>query len=112
MNNLSDSVKKNSPSFPVFKTKLKRTEVTISCKDFIVRSRKENVRYCQLRNNASNLNAHLKKSFLSDVQLCGKCGYYIEDTEHYFMKRHYNFERNILVNKFNNIGVDLNLKPS
>lgn len=28
----------------------------------------------------------LKVIFLSDVQLCGKCGYYIEDTKHYFTK--------------------------
>lgn len=84
--------------------------VTNSCKYFNVGSRKKNILHCQLKNNSSNLNAHLK-SFLSDVQLCGKCGYYIEDTKHYFMKcPYYNFERNILVNKFDNICVDFELE--
>lgn len=55
----------------------------------------------------------LKKSFFSDEQLhvCEKCGYCIEDTEHYFMKcPYYNFERNTLVNKLNNIGVEFELE--
>lgn len=85
--------------------------VTNSCKYFNVDSRKENILHCQLRNNASNLTAHLNSHFLSDVQQCGKCGYYIEDTKHYFMKcPYYNFERNILINKLNDIGVDFELE--
>lgn len=78
-----------------------------SCKYFNVSSRKETISHCQLRNNASHLNAHLKSLRLSDVQLCGKCGYFIEDTKHYFMNcPYYTFERNILINELNNIGVD------
>lgn len=60
--------------------------VANSCKYFNVGSRKENILHGQFRNYANNLNAHLKSHFLSDVQLCGKCGYYIEDTKHYFTK--------------------------
>lgn len=37
-----------------------------------------------MRNNGSNLNAHLKSHFfLSDEQLTEKCGYCIEDTERF-----------------------------
>lgn len=78
-NNLSEDVKKKVPSFPIIKTKLKNLGVTNSCKYFNVGSRKEYILHCQLRNNASNLNAHLKVMFLSDDWLCEKYGYYIED---------------------------------
>lgn len=73
--------------------------VTNSCKYFNVGCRKENILHGQFRNYANTLNAHLKSHFLSDVQLCGKCGYYIEDTKHYFTKCPYFKNINILWNK-------------
>ena len=105
-NSLTEDVK-NSPSLAIFKAKLKNWGATNKpCRYFNFGNRKENILHCQLRNNASNLNAHLKNHFLSDIQSCQKCGFHTEDTEHYFINcPSYNVERNILVKKLNDIDV-------
>ena len=41
---------------------------------------------CQLRNKASNLNAHLLKDNLTDDPHCLHCGYEFEGNVHYFLE--------------------------
>ena len=42
--------------------------------------------HCQLRNNASNLNAHLKSHFLRDNATCDSCGHHTENSFHFFFQ--------------------------
>lgn len=46
--------------------------------------RRESIIHCQLRNKASNLNAHLYEDFLNEDPSCQYCGTSYEGTEHFF----------------------------
>jgi hypothetical protein len=45
--------------------------------------RKSNIIYCQLKNEASNLKAHLFNDFLSDNTNCPNCSGPLEDNNHF-----------------------------
>lgn len=47
--------------------------------------KRENIIHCQLRNKASNINAHLNEDFLIEDSSCQYCGNSYEDAEHYFL---------------------------
>jgi hypothetical protein len=42
--------------------------------------------HCQLRNNASNLNADLKSHFQRESAACDWCGHHTENSFHFFFK--------------------------
>lgn len=75
--------------------------------------RKINIIICRLRNECSNLNAHLHKNYVRDNPTCS-CGFPKEDTVHYFhycplfrvpRMKFYNSLRNLNLNLENNTNV-------
>ena len=77
---------KCSESFTSFKNKLKKSalEKAKYAKLFNFGNRKENIIHCQLRNESSNLQAHLHSQFLSNSDLCNNCNNSCEDNFHFF----------------------------
>ena len=66
--------------------------------------RKFNIIHCQLRNEASNLNALLFKDFLSDNTDCANCRGPLEDNNHFlFICRKYNNLRLVLLDSIKTI---------
>ena len=79
--------------------------------------RKFNIIHCQLRNEASNLKAHLFNDFLSDDTDCPNCGDPLEDNGHFlFICPTYNNLRLVLLDsiqslipKNNNVDINIDL---
>ena len=84
-NNLPKHIR-NIPSLTSFKNALKKFYCFKPNKLFDFGNRKCNIVHCQLRNNASNLNADLKSHFLRDSAACDCCGHHTENSFHYFFK--------------------------
>ena len=69
-------------------------------------NRRKNIVLCQLRNKASNLNAHFLKDHLTDDPYCLHCGYEFEGNAHYFLEcPKYTQQRDILLQQSCDIGV-------
>ena len=78
--------------------------------EFNFGNRRENIILCQLRNKASNLNAHLLKDYLTDDPHCSHCGYEFKWNVHYFLEcPKYSQQRDILSQQFCDIGVPLQI---
>ena len=77
---------RNIPSISSFKNALKKLYSLQPNKLFDIGKRKSNIVHCQLRNNASNLNADLKSHFLRDSASCDMCGDHNENSFHYFFQ--------------------------
>ena len=93
-------------SFSSFKNVLKKPTVDKikDVKIFNYGSRKENILHCQLRNESSNLNAHLYHQYLSEIASCTKCGYPNENNYHFFLEcPAYNNQRRILFESLQNV---------
>lgn len=80
-NSLDDNIQ-NIPSPSAFKMKINDNRHRPPSY-FTIGERKNNIIYCQLRNEASNLQHHLLLSHLSDSSQC-ECGDATEDNFHYF----------------------------
>ena len=76
-------------------------------------NRFENIIHCQLRNESSNLHAHLYNQYLSDSDTCSYCTNVCEDNFHYFFVcPNYNVQRLVLYDSLRAI-LELNyLLPS
>jgi hypothetical protein len=73
-----------SPSINIFKNRLKHFYKTLDTNAFYnCGIRKFNIIHCQLRNEASNLNALLFKDFLSDNTDSANCRGPLEDNNHF-----------------------------
>ena len=77
---------RNNPSLSSFRNALKKLFCLQTNKLFDIGKRKSNIVHCQLRNNASNLNAHLKSHFLRDNATCDSCGHHTENSFHFFFQ--------------------------
>lgn len=87
--------------------------VTSSCKYVNVGSRKENILHWQLKNKARNLNLFFKSHFYqmnSHMYVKNVVIIYKTLNSNLLNFPYYNFERNRLVNKLNNIGVGFELE--
>jgi hypothetical protein len=100
---------KNSPSLSIFKAKLKIMNIAKVKKKkqhYNFGNRRENIILCQLRNKASNLNAHLMKDHITYDPHCFYCGHDFEDNFHFFLEcPKYTQQRNILLQQFRAIDV-------
>lgn len=76
-NNLDAEIK-DSSSLSIFKSKLKNQNIPKTYKHYSFGNRKENIILCQLRNKASNLNAHIFKDL--------NCGSESEGNVHFFFR--------------------------
>lgn len=76
---------KDCSSVASFKSKLNKN-LSKKNKLFDHGPRRESIIHCQLRNKASNLNAHLSvyEDFLNEDPSCQYCGNSYEGTEHFF----------------------------
>ena len=94
-----------SPSINIFKNRLKHFYKTLDTNAFYnCGIRKFNIIHCQLRNEASNLNALLFKDFLSDNTDCANCRGPLEDNNHFlFICRKYNNLRLVLLDSIKTI---------
>ena len=72
-----------SPSLNIFKNRFYETWDTNAHYNFGIR--KFNISHCQLRNEASNLKAHLFNDFLSDNTNCPNCSGPLEDNNHFLL---------------------------
>ena len=72
-----------SPSLNIFKNRFYETWDTNAHYNFGIR--KFNIIHCQLRNEASNLKAHLFNDFLSDNTNCPNCSGPLEDNNHFLL---------------------------
>jgi hypothetical protein len=73
-----------SPSLNIFKNRLTHFYKTWDTNEhYNFGIRKFNIIHCQLRNEASNLKAHLFNDFLSDNTNCTNCSGPLEDNNHY-----------------------------
>ena len=72
-----------SPSLNIFKNRFYETWDTNAHYNFGIR--KFNIFRCQLRNEASNLKAHLFNDFLSDNTNCLNCSGPLEDNNHFLL---------------------------
>jgi len=88
-----------SPSLNIFKNRLTHFYQTWDTNAFYnFRIRKFNIIHCQLRNEASNLKAHLFNDFLFDNTDCPNCRSPLEDNNHFlFMYPKYNNLRLVLL---------------
>lgn len=77
-----------------------KTKLIKAYKHYSFGNRKENIILCQLRNKASNLNAHLFKDFLINDSRCTNCGSESEGNMHFFssVQDTLNKEFNFLIN--------------
>jgi hypothetical protein len=75
---------RNTPSLSLFRNALKKLYSLQPNKLFHIGKRKSNIVHCQLRNNASNLNADLKSQFLRDSVSCDICDHHTENPFHFF----------------------------
>ena len=77
--------------------------------------RKVNIIHCQLRNEASNLKAHLSNDFLSNNTDCPNCRGPLEENNHFlFICPKYNNIRLVLLDSIqtlipNNNNIDINI---
>ena len=94
----------NSSSIASFKNKLKNPRIHPNIKLYNYGKRKTNIIHCQLRNQASNLNAHLHNHFLISNPSCDLCANPYEDSYHFFLEcPYYNIQRRSLVNYLNSL---------
>ena len=107
-----------SQSLNIFKNRLThfyKTCDTIALYNFGIR--KFNIIHCQLRNEASNLKAHLFNDFLSDNTNCPNCSGPLEDNNHYLLicPKFNNFRLifldsiQTLIPKNNNVDINIDL---
>ena len=91
---------KESPSLNIFKYRLfKHNSFVVALSHYNFGTRRDNIVHCQLRNEASNLKAHLHSHFLADDTTCPNCNFSCEDNEQFFMDCPlYNVQRLALFN--------------
>ena len=108
-NELPTSIK-SSPSVESFKKNLSFDLPKIK-NYFNFGNRKENIIYCQLRNDASNLNLHLFNHHLTDTKCCPHCNDPCENPTHFFIHcPAYADIRQLLLNTFHELGVEFNIQ--
>ena len=101
---------RNLSSLTSFKTAIKNIYCIKPKKYYNYGSRKMNILHCQLRNNASNLNADLFNHFLKEDKSCDMCGFSSETSYHYFMNcPKYCMQRQNLIQNFNTLQLPMPL---
>ena len=74
------------PTLSSFINAIKKTHYRTPNKLFNHGNRSQNIIHCQLRNNASSLNADLLKDYISDSSKCENCDFHIENAYHFFFE--------------------------
>lgn len=83
------------PKLACFSNAIKKYFFKTPTKLFNLGNRRENIIHCQLRNNASSLNADLFCDFIRENSVCDYCGFHTENANHFFFEcPKYNDERN------------------
>lgn len=96
------------PTESSFKTAIKNIFFRKPNKLYDFGNRKANIIHCQIRNNASNLNADLFNHFLCENSICDMCGYVSENAYHYFFVcPHYDAQRQVFIQLISNLHLDI-----